>query len=685
MPDDFPSLAHNARILQPIQLGNLTLRNRIFVPAHTTNFGKDHLPSDQHLAYHVERARGGVGAIIFESIRVQENCVGRPQGVAGFDRACIEPFSRIARAVNAEGSRLLGQIIHLGRQVDGDFERTVSWGPSDIRWSASSAMPHVMTEDDMQTVIDAHVRTALNLMEAGLDGIEVQLAHGHLLQQFLSPLSNQRDDAYGGSLENRMRFPLAVVAAVRQALGPDVCLGVRLGAEEFLPEGLHLDEAVQVAARLAEMVALDFVNVSHSAYHSSRSLAMQMADMAIDPEPFREYPASVRKTLRENGHGIPVMAVCKFRTLQEAEAALQAEQADMVGMARAHIAEPALVRKTLEGRQHEIRPCINCNQGCAGMLEKNIAIRCLVNPRTGLESLWPATTGGSQTQAASAQGQGSGSAAASPMSVIVVGGGPGGMEAAAELASRGHQVELWEASDRLGGQLKHATRLTYRKEWERLLEFQQQRLIAHNVRVRLNTEADVQSLIAAAPDAVVLASGSLLRPIDLAGGGQVFQLTEALSQPEALGLRVAFVDLTGEWSSLSAIEHLAQTHQVSVLTPGAAFAWRTTIYSTLATSYRLRELKVRILPLRKALAWDGQTLQVEDVSTGELLDLPGFDSVIVAQYNRANDGLHAPLRNAGMPVTLIGDCLAPRTAMEAIYEAAEAARRIHARHSLQTA
>src|SRR5690606_35345410 len=230
---------------------------------------------------------------IFEAIRVQNNCVGRPQAVAGFDRSCIEPFARIARAVNAEGARLLGQVIHLGRQVDGDFERTVSWAPSDIRWSSSAAMPHVMTEDDMQTVIDAHVRTSLNLVEAGLDGIEVQLAHGHLLPQFLSPLSNQRDDAYGGSLENRMRFPLAVVAAIRKAVGKDFCMGIRLGAEEFLPEALHLDEAVEIARRLAQAVQLDFVNVSHSAYHASYSLAMQMADMAIDPQPFRQFPAAV--------------------------------------------------------------------------------------------------------------------------------------------------------------------------------------------------------------------------------------------------------------------------------------------------------------------------------------------------------------------------------------------------------
>ncbi|WP_216180599.1 oxidoreductase [Verticiella alkaliphila] len=381
--------ARFAHVLTPIQLGSLTVRNRIFVPAHTTSFGIDHLPSERHLAYHRERARGGVGAIIFESIRVQSNCLGRPQAVGGFTRDCIEPFSRIAAAVRAEGARLLGQVIHLGRQVDGDFERTVSWGPSPVRWSGTSAMPHAMTEDDMQTVIDGHVATARNLVEAGLDGLEVQLGHGHLLQQFLSPLSNAREDAYGGSLENRLRFPLAVVAAVRAAVGRDFCLGIRVSGDEFVDGGLHLDEVCTAVAALAQAVPLDFVNVSHSAYHASYSLATQMADMAFDPQMFRHLPGAVRRRLHDSGHAVPVMSVCRYDTLAEAETIIAQGETDMVGMARAHLAEPALVAKTLAGREDEIQPCIACNQGCAGMLEKNMPIRCVVNPRAGVENEWP--------------------------------------------------------------------------------------------------------------------------------------------------------------------------------------------------------------------------------------------------------------------------------------------------------
>ncbi|MGE0798841.1 MAG: NAD(P)-binding protein [Lautropia sp.] len=642
----------------PIRVGRLLLRNRIFVPAHTTNFGADHLPTQRHLDYHVARARGGVAAIIFESLRVQPNCVGRPQAVAGFDRRSIAPLARIGAAVRAEGARLLGQIIHLGRQVDGDYERTASWGPSAIPWSATAAMPHAMNEDDLQAVIDAHVATALNLVEADLDGIEVQLGHGHLLQQFLSPSSNRRDDDWGGSLANRLRLPIAVAAAVRRAVGPSFCLGIRISADEFIDGGLTLAEMCEATPRIAAAVALDFVNVSHSAYQGNSSLATQMADMAFAPTAFRHLPGAIRSALRAAGHSLPVMSVCRYQSLDDAEAAIAAGDADLIGMARAHIAEPALVAKSLAGQAATIRPCIACNQGCAGMLEKNIAIRCVANPRAGIEGDCPEPED---------------DPAAVARDIVVVGGGPAGAQAAWVAAARGHRVRLLERGRRLGGQLAQLERVPSRHDWLRLLDYQARQLARHRVEVVLGVDVAAAALAGGVdgprPDRVILATGSRPAPAQLPGAGPVLDLAAVIAREPSAPRRIAFVDRTGEWSSLATIEHLARSgHRVTVFSPVAAFAWRTTIYSTLATTRRLREHGVRIATLRRPVHWDGRTLTVEDVSCGEQHALDGFDDVVLAQYGLADDALHRPLLAAGIAVTAVGDCLAPRTAMEAIYE-----------------
>ncbi|MBR0671635.1 oxidoreductase [Neoroseomonas soli] len=649
-------------VQQPLRVGGLTFRNRILVPAHTTNFGHDHMPSERHLHYHLARARGGVGAIIFESIRVHRNSLGRPPAVCGFDPACIEPFRRIVTAVQAEGAKILGQIIHLGRHIDGDFERTVSWGASAIPWTTTAAPPRPMDLEDMAAATEGHVVTARNLVAAGFDGIELQIAHGHLLQQFLSPLSNQRTDEFGGSLENRMRFPLAVLRAVREAVGRDYCLGIRVSGDEYVEGGLHLDEMLQVVTAMAQAVKVDFVNVSHAAYHGSYSLATQIADMAFDVAPFRELPRAIRATLRGAGFDTPVFAVCRFDSLAQAEATLAAGDADAIGMARAHIAEPALVRKTLEGRAEEIRPCIACNQGCAGMLEKNVPIRCLVNPMAGMEGVW----------AEPAHDR-----AAQPKRVLVVGGGPAGLEAAGVAAARGHRVTLWEAGARLGGQLAWLEGVPKRREFLRLVEAQTAVLARHGVQVETGRTATVEAIAAFGADQVVLATGSVNAPSPVSDAGLSLTLEEATEAPERLGTTIAVHDLTGEFSTLGLVEYLADLgRSVTVFTPAAAFAWRTTIYSTLGNLKRLRERKVRLALLRKVHRWDGARLSVEDVSTGEVEDLPGFTGLVVARHRIANDGLLAELKALGVPVKPIGDCLAPRTALEAVYQGHELARAI---------
>ena len=656
MSEKFP------HVINPLEVGPVTLRNRIIVPAHTTNYGENHLPSDRHLNYHVARARGGVGAIIFESIRVTKNSLGRPQAVQGFDPACIEPFRKITRAVTAEGARIFGQIIHLGRHIEGDFERTVSWSASALPWSSSALPPRPMDEYDMAEVIEGHVSTARNLVEAGFDGIELQMAHGHLLQQFISPLSNKREDRYGGSLENRLRFPIAVLQAVRGAVGGDFCLGVRLSGSEYIEGGLEIEEAEEAAVRLAESAKIDFFNISHAAYHGSYSLATQMADMAMDPQPFRSLPTRIRARLREAGFTAPVFAVCRFTSLEEADDAIAKGVADAIGMARAHLAEPEIVKKTLEGRADEIRPCIACNQGCAAMLERNLPLRCLVNPMAGVEATWAPPSAVKTAQA---------------RQVLVIGAGPAGLEAARTAAELGHHVTLWEAGEQAGGALHWTRQMPKRTAFSKFLDHQMAALRRLRIEPVYGRKADAGAIRDQGADHVILATGADETRLELAGGGSVTTVTEALRDPAALGDSVAFVELTGEWTALSVIEHLADLGKsVTVFTEPAAFAWRTTIYSTLANTKRLRERGVRLRPLHRVLAWDGQAVTVEDLSSGEQEVRQGFSGLVAATHARADQSLYRELRAAEVPVTQVGDNVAARTAVEAVYHGHKAAREL---------
>lgn len=646
---------------QPFRLGRLDLRNRLFSPAHTTNFGERHMPTERHVEYHRARARGGAALIIFESIRVARESLGRPQGVGGYDRAAIPLFARCAEAVHAEGAKLFGQVIHIGRQIEGDFERTVSFGPSPVRWSPTAAVPHAMNEDDMAAVIQAHVVTAKNVLEAGMDGFEVHLGHGHLLQQFLSPASNTRVDAYGGSEDNRLRFPLAVLKAVRAAVGPQANVGIRFSGSEFIDGGLALADALSMLPKICGAVPLDFINVSHSAYHMSYSLATQFADMHFDPAPFRELSREIRRVLQASGHDVPVLAAGKYRSVAEAEQALASGTADMVGFARGHIADPELIAKSFAGREDEVRACIGCNQGCAAMLEKNLAITCMVNPAAGREAEWAPLP----------------APAPAKKRVVVIGAGPAGLEAAATAAERGHRVTLIERETEPGGQLRWVRYMPARRDLLGLVTQQLARATRAGVEMRLGAAADPAKIRSMAPDLVLLATGSKPQRFVPPLGGSALTVEEILEQPGARGSRVAFHDLTGEFAALGVIEHLADLGlAVTVFTPVAGFAWRTTIYSNLATRKRLREKKVRIAPLRAVKGFDGGVLTVEDTSTGELEKLPGFDKLVVAQYNAADDVLYGLLISAGLKVQAVGDCLAPRTALEAVYEGHAAARAI---------
>ncbi len=655
----------------PIRIGPVEVRNRIFVPSHTTNFGVDNLPTDRHVAYHEARARGGVGLIIMESLRVHPTSLGKPQGLAAFDPRCVEPLRKVADAVHRHETKIFGQIIHLGRQIDGDALRLPPWGPSPIAWDAAVAAPHVMTEGDIAEVIDGHVVSAHHVLAAGFDGLEVHVGHGHLLQQFLSPATNTRADGYGGDEAGRTRFAVEVLRAVRAAVGPDVCLGIRISADEYADGGLTLADMERIVPALADRVDLDFVNVSHSAYHGSYALSTQMADMAFPSAMFRHLAPAISRCLKAAGHTMAIMAVCKYRSVAEAEATLDEGDVDLVGMARAHIADPDLVAKARSGRADETRTCIGCNQGCAGFLQKGLPITCVVNPTAGRERSWSPDPSHDR--------------AATPKRVLVVGGGPAGLEAAWVAAARGHHVDLLERGDRLGGRLRFLEHLPKRHDFLALVDNQIAACERHGVTVHLGTDFDRAVFAgrwAGSTDHVIAATGSRPQPLSFPGGGAGLTLVDALARRWQPGQRVAFYDLMGDWSALGVVEHLADCGvDVTYFTPVAGYAWKITVYSRTALVARLRDARVAVRPLRSAVSFTDGVFTVEDTSTGDHESLT-VDAVVAAGTPAADPDGHSMSEtiggdgSVGITVSVIGDCLAPRSALEAVFEGHRVAREL---------
>jgi dimethylglycine catabolism A len=632
---------------RPLDVGRTTIRNRVFVAGHTTNFGERNLATERHVAYHRERARGGVGLIITESLRVHPTSAARDRTLGVFDDDCVAPLARVADAVHAEGAALFGQIMHLGRQANGALARTAAWGASAQPWSVGAPVPRAMTRHELRLLVDAFAAGARRVLAAGFDGLEVHLGHGHLLAQFLSGAVNRRTDAYGGDLDGRLRLAREVLERVL-AVADGATVGSRISAEEFLEGGIDPDGAIEIIGQLRSGLPLDFINVSHSAYVGQYSLSTQMADMSFATGQFRPLAAAVKAAFPD----IPVLAVCRLDTIETAAEVVAAGEADLVGLTRAHIADPQLIAKARGEDLAPLRHCIACNQGCIGRIEGDLPMSCVVNPRVGFEAEWGDWL------------------AERPMPaqrrVLVVGGGPAGLQAAVTARSRGHQVELWEAGDTLGGAIRHAAALTHRDRWRLLVEDLAAEAASSGVTVRLGRTATVGAVVAAGFDAVVLATGARTAPPD----GFVDAPT-AIADPRALGGHVVVVDEDGTWAGAGTALHLAEHGAtVQLVSPVAGLAWNVTVYVRLSLNALLGRAGVQVRPLRKVAVEGSGRVELIDVLTGLREPLAGVTGLVHVGPRVAVSDLEAELLAAGAEVDVVvaGDAYAPRTALEAVFE-----------------
>lgn len=635
-------------LLAPVTVGGLRLSNRVFVSAHTTNLAVDNLPGDRLAAYLTERAAGGVGLIITEGIRVHPTSAARDRTLCCFQADCVPAYRALTDAVHAAGAAIVGQLLHLGRQASGDLSRQSAWGASPVPWATGAAVPHQMTTAEIAELVEAFALGAGRLVEAGFDGLEVHLGHGHLLQQFLSPATNSRTDRYGGGLANRMRLAREVLAAVFDAAGDRTTVGVRVSGEEFLPGGLDLDQTVEIVRALADEFPLAFVDVSHSAYVGGYSLSTQMADMTFPAAPFRHLPARFKRELS----GLSVLTACRIDDLALAAELVERSEADLVALTRAHIADPRLVAKARAGGAKVTHSCLACNQGCIGRIEKDLPLSCVVNPEVGHEAAWRAWRQRLPV--------------ARPRRVLVVGAGPAGLRAAVTAATAGHRVTLVDAGAVPGGRIRVAARMVGRDRLLRLTDELAAEANALGVELLLGRLVDPAWVLAGRWDTAVLATGA--SPGTEPGRVSV---DAAITAPDRLGDHVLVYDERGDWQGAGLAEHLAGLGiRVELVAPVAGVAWNVTTYSRLALLPRLGQAGVRVRPLRRITNRVGDRVELADVLTGEPEVLTGVTAIVHAGPEVVRDTLYQELsRLDGAPdLLVVGDAYAPRSALEAVFE-----------------
>ncbi|QGG80432.1 NAD(P)-binding protein [Litorivicinus lipolyticus] len=476
-------------LFTPLQINQVTVRNRIMSTAHAEVYAENNLTTERYVNYYEEKAKGGVGlAICGGSSPVSRD---QPQqwwsAVDLTHDRCIEPLGNLAEAMHRHGAKIMIQATHMGRRNaywGGDWPHLVS--PSGIREPVHRGTAKIIEPHEIQRIIDDFGRAAIRVRDAGLDGIEISCAHQHLIDQFWSPRTNKRTDQWGGSLENRMRFGMEVFAKIREAVGADFAVGMRMCADEFHPDGLSHDDFKEIAQAMDQSGMVDFISVVGSGADTHNTLANCMPPMALPPEPFLDLAASIKSVVK-----VPVMHAQGIRDPNQAERALSQGMVDLVGMTRGMIADPHMINKIRDGKETQIRQCVGANY-CIDRQYLGQDVLCVQNAATSRERFMP-------HQIERTDG---------PLrKIVVVGAGPAGMEASRVARERGHEVVLFEAAGAVGGQINLAAKAPQRDQMAGIVRWFDMELQRLGVDVRLNTWADEAAILAEQPDIVVLATG----------------------------------------------------------------------------------------------------------------------------------------------------------------------------------
>ncbi len=634
------------RLFSPIRIGKREVRNRIVFQAHQTgfSFGDDRDSGERYIAYQEARARGGVGMIVLENWPSHASTDMWGRGVPSHE-LLIEKYRKMANAVHKHGATVLQQVGHQGREVP-RLGAVPQWSFSPLPSPSVGDVPHEMTIPEIHETIDAYARRAQAVKAGGLDGVELHGTHGYLLQQSWSPFANQRQDEYGGDFQRRLRFAIEVIAATRDVLGPDLILGIRVSGDDWMEDGIGTDGIIEVCKALVATGKLDYINVCGGGQKSHYTITI--GSTYIPPAALVPYAAAFKEAFPN----FPIWVTDRIKDPAEAEAILAREQANMVGMVRALIADPDLPKKAQAGDLVSIRECLSCSHGCADRFFMGRTVTCTQNAQAGLEylgDLKPAET---------------------KKRVLVVGGGPAGLEAAHVAALRGHDVTLCEASDDIGGQIRLAVKAPTRSELDAIVRNRRHELARLDVRINLRTEVGAEQARELHPDAIVVATGALpfRPPIQGADQAHVLNTWDVLSGSKPIGESVVLIDLQAENESMSVADFLLeQGKRVEIVTPYPSVGqWLGYSYQE-PVQQRLLSQGAKFTPHTSAVSIGKNSIDVcRSNWSSEKWTIEAVDTVVIAGGYRANDSLAQSLAGIAPELYMCGDCNAPGRALQAV-------------------
>jgi 2,4-dienoyl-CoA reductase (NADPH2) len=643
-------------LFSPIRLGPVTLENRIVFSAHLTNYARGGLPTEQHAAYYEARAKGGAGLIVTEEHSTHPTDWPYEKLIHGFDPRVVDGYRRITEAVHAHGVPIFAQINHNGGQASSMYSRLPVWAPSPVPDPLFREVPKAVDETEIAEIVEGYATVAARCSEGGFDGIELQCSHSSIVRGFLSPVTNTREDRYGGTLHNRARLLLELLPAVRAAIGPGRALGVRLCGDELVEGGTGIADAVEVATMVDATGLVDYVNTSIGV--ATASLFMIEASMQVPPG----YAAYISSAIRD-AVSLPVVGVGRFKDPLQADRALGEGICDLVGVVRGQISDADFAAKARSGHPTDIRTCLSCNQECVGRMGLNRWLGCIESPRTGRESEHlPAPRRRRR--------------------VVVVGGGPGGLQAAVTAAERGHSVTLFERRDRLGGQVQVAATVPGRAEFFDLARNLVVAARREGVELRLGREASAADVLAETPDAVIVATGARpSRPWWAGDHPRVVDVRDVLEGRADPRGDVVIVDELGFHQATSTAELLADRGcRVEIVTPAMVVAQDLGITLDMELWHVKAHAKgivqsVDLVPMGVGVPEDRPdgvvlSLQHHPTATDEQRVA---DWVVCSVHQEPEDELWRALRSEGLALERVGDCLAPRRAHAAVVEGHRAA------------